>query len=122
MDREQRSSASRRSSGTNAETLVRATTRSHDADHGSTRSPVAEHTSMAIEDSVIAILTDLHHELHPGRHLAGSIAPDASLDSVFALDSLGRAEMIQRLERAFAVTLPDDLMVNAERLHDLVDA
>ncbi|MCH9670470.1 MAG: AMP-binding protein, partial [Gammaproteobacteria bacterium] len=71
---------------------------------------------------MLAILSELHDELHPSRSLSAGVTLTSSLDETFGLDSLGRAQLMQRLERSFNVALPDELMVDAETPADLVSA
>ena len=52
----------------------------------------------AARDRVLALVREVSEELHPGRKLR-RVALDSSLDKDLGLDSLGRAELISRLER-----------------------
>src|SRR6266704_3497719 len=60
-------------------------------------------------------------ELHPARQ-----APPASLDGRlehdYGFDSLGRVELFLRLERRFALSLPQSVMASAETPRDLLRA
>ena len=47
---------------------------------------------------------------------------DSSLGAELGLDSLARAELVGRLERRFAVVLPDRVLVEAESPRDLLRA
>jgi 1-acyl-sn-glycerol-3-phosphate acyltransferase len=60
-------------------------------------------------------------ELHPHR---GTIAVslDSPLERELGFDSLGRVELLQRLERAFNVHLSEQLLVTAETPRDLLRA
>lgn len=53
---------------------------------------------------------ELHHR---------EVRLDASLQRHLGIDSLGRAELFQRIERAFKVSLPDQLLKEAETLADI---
>lgn len=69
---------------------------------------------------VLALVTGVASELHPGRTFEGDL--DSRLDRDFGLDSLGRVEVLQRLERAFQVILADTVLVTAETPRDLLRA
>ena len=47
---------------------------------------------------------------------------DSSLDQDWGFDSLSRAELLLRIERAFATRLPERLLGEAETLRDLIEA
>lgn len=47
---------------------------------------------------------------------------DASLQRNLGIDSFGRAELFQRIEKKFSIQLPDNLMAEAETLNDIVKA
>ena len=70
---------------------------------------------------LLGIASAMLRELRP----AGS-APrpglDDSLERDLGFDSLSRAELVQRIERAFAVRLPEGLAASAQTLRDLLDA
>ncbi len=46
---------------------------------------------------------------------------DASLQRHLGIDSLGRAELFQRIEKKFTVSVPDKLLAEAETLNDIVE-
>lgn len=73
---------------------------------------------------VLATVRALAGEIHPHRHFSASLDLDldSDLDRAFGLDSLGRAELILRLDRAFNVRLPDRLIGEADTPRDLVVA
>ncbi len=75
-----------------------------------------------IAPRVLAVLRDLIHELQP--HRAGRIRVElaSDLDRDLGLDSLARAELLLRLDRAFNVKLPEALIGDAETPEDLVRA
>lgn len=89
-------------------------------DRGSPR-PVADAAREPQGELVMQTLAELAHELHPGvrRRL---LTLDSSLGRDFGLDSLGRVEMLARLERIFQVRLDEDQAIVAETPHDLVKA
>ena len=57
-------------------------------------------------------------ESHPQRQF--SITLDTSLERDLGLDSLGRVELMQRSERTFGVSLPDQVLNTIETPRDLV--
>lgn len=61
-------------------------------------------------------------ELHPQHHFSAELNLDSSLDSDFAFDSLGRVELLLRLEHTFDVALPDSLLSSADTPRDLLRA
>lgn len=70
--------------------------------------------------SVLEIARQLAVELHPHKAREPSITLDSSLERDLGLDSLGRMELLQRLEGAFHVRLPEQLLVSAETPRDLL--
>ena len=74
-----------------------------------------------IRAEVLAVVTRLAEEMHP--HQKGR-APGlrGDLDRDFGLDSLGRVELIHRLEATFNITLPDRLFAEAGTPDDLARA
>jgi acyl carrier protein len=51
-----------------------------------------------------------------------AVTLDSSLEKDLGLDSLGRVELLMRVERAFGVTLPEHLLASAETPRDLLGA
>jgi 1-acyl-sn-glycerol-3-phosphate acyltransferase len=74
------------------------------------------------EEAVIAVVRDLALDLHPDRRQGVSVGIDSHLDRDLGIDSLGRAELIQRLGQRFEVRLPDELIAEAETPRDLANA
>jgi 1-acyl-sn-glycerol-3-phosphate acyltransferase len=72
--------------------------------------------------SVLQIARGLAHELWPARRSVQRAGLDSSLDRDWGFDSLSRAELLLRIERAFATHLPERLLGEAETLSDLVKA
>jgi 1-acyl-sn-glycerol-3-phosphate acyltransferase len=58
-------------------------------------------------------------ELHPHNHGSLRVTLDSMLDRDLAFDSLSRVELLLRLERSFAVSLPEQLLASAETPRDL---
>jgi 1-acyl-sn-glycerol-3-phosphate acyltransferase len=76
----------------------------------------------APEQALVALARDLAHELWPGRSSVDRAVLDSSLDRDWGFDSLSRAELLLRVERAFQTHLPERLLGEAETLRDLAKA
>jgi 1-acyl-sn-glycerol-3-phosphate acyltransferase len=70
---------------------------------------------------LLALVREVTEELHPGRE-PKRVGLDSSLDKDLGLDSLGRAEVVSRLEKAFDVGLPESLVASAGTPRDLLRA
>jgi acyl carrier protein len=68
------------------------------------------------------LVRDLVWELHPHMQRRVAITLDSDLDRDLGLDSLGRAELVLRIDRAFKVHLPDQLLADASTPRDLLQA
>ncbi len=74
------------------------------------------------ESDLIAVVAALVRELHPQRHRYIDIRPSSRIERDLGIDSLGRTELILRIERAFRVRLPAQTIGAAETIQDLVQA
>jgi acyl carrier protein len=78
------------------------------------------------EDSRAALLLHVVRETLSDLNRESAVATRAALDSAFdrdlGLDSLGRVELLLRVERAFGVVLPEDTLQRAETPRDLLAA
>ncbi len=72
--------------------------------------------------TVVLIVRQLSEELHPHDRRARTIGLDTSLDKDLGFDSLGRVELLARIERAFDVTLQEEVFATAETPRDLLRA
>src|SRR3990170_4584170 len=72
--------------------------------------------------ALVAIASGLAHELNPQRQRPDHAGLDSSLERDWGFDSLSRAELLLRVERAFSVRLPEQLLGEAETLEDLLSA
>ena len=81
--------------------------------------PDAARLSTVSEAAVLRIARDLAREIQPGRRAVERAGLDSSLDQDWGFDSLSRAELLLRIERAFATHLPERLLGEAETLRDL---
>ncbi|MBT4710633.1 MAG: acyl carrier protein, partial [Alphaproteobacteria bacterium] len=69
-------------------------------------------------ERLLAVARAVATEQHP--HLAANeVTLDSSIDRDLALDSLGRLELLGRIEVEFDVRLSEDLMSSAETPRDL---
>ena len=71
-----------------------------------------------IELQLLAVVQDFLRELEAERALR-AVTIDASLDRDLGIDSLGKVELLHRIESSFSVHLPESAMVEAESLRDL---
>jgi 1-acyl-sn-glycerol-3-phosphate acyltransferase len=73
-------------------------------------------------DALLVLVQRLALELHPHRQGSVSATLDSALERELGFDSLGRVELLQRLEHTFGVQLPDQLLATAETPRDLLRA
>src|SRR5262245_20956501 len=76
----------------------------------------------ASADALLEVIQTVALELHPHRQSIVSASLDSSLERELGFDSLGRVELLERVERAFGVQLPDQLLATAETPRDLLRA
>jgi 1-acyl-sn-glycerol-3-phosphate acyltransferase len=69
---------------------------------------------------LLSIIDQLVAEVRPGARSNASL--DSALERDLALDSLTRVELLARIESAFGLRLPDDLLGSAETPRDLLAA
>ena len=72
--------------------------------------------------ALVEIAQGLAHELRPRRRTVLRAGLNSSLERDWGFDSLSRAELLLRVERAFSVRLPEQLLGEAETLKDLLSA
>jgi 1-acyl-sn-glycerol-3-phosphate acyltransferase len=70
-------------------------------------------------ETLLQQVRQLALELHPGRGRTLQVTLDSALDRELGFDSLSRVELLQRLEHAFGVSLPEQLLLAAETPRDL---
>ena len=68
------------------------------------------------------VVAAMVRELHPRRGGMIEVSPSSRIERDLGIDSLGRTELILRLERAFRVRLPAHTIAVAETVHDLLEA
>lgn len=71
---------------------------------------------------ILRLVQELVWELHPHMRRTVAVALDSDLDRDLGLDSLGRAELVLRIDRAFKVRLADRLIGEADTPADLLKA
>ncbi|MBU0674349.1 MAG: AMP-binding protein [Proteobacteria bacterium] len=74
------------------------------------------------EPELLLLIERLHREVHPGATHLVEINLDSSFDRDLGLDSLTRVELLARLEKAFRITLRDEIFASAETPRDLLRA
>jgi len=68
---------------------------------------------------LLEVIREVAVELHPHRRDSLDVTLDTSLAVELALDSMGRMELVSRIDHAFGVTLRDEVVVGAETARDL---
>jgi acyl carrier protein len=68
------------------------------------------------------LVRDFVRELHPQRPRADNVALQDTLDRDLGVDSLGRTELLLRIERAFDIRLPPSTISEAQTVGDLLAA
>ena len=71
-------------------------------------------------EALLALVQGVMRELHPHRTDGPPPTLDSQLEAELGFDSLGRVELLLRAERAFGVSLPDQVLNTAETPRDLV--
>ena len=71
---------------------------------------------------LLVVVHGLALELRPHLRRTLAVNLDSDIDTDIGLDSLGRAELLLRLDREFKVRLPDSLIGEARTPRDLLDA
>jgi len=72
------------------------------------------------EETLLQIVRELTVELHPGAGQPLHLTLDSSLDRDLGLNSLARMELLNRLERAFGLSLSEQVLATAESPRDLL--
>src|SRR5262245_35005758 len=88
----------------------------------SSESQAQQRTPAAITQTLLTVVQQLAVELHPHKHNALTVTLDSALERDLGFDSLGRMELLLRLERTFGVQLPEQVLATAEVLRDLITA
>ncbi len=73
-------------------------------------------------ETLLKTVATLAEELHPGQMAGRPVTLDSMLDQELGFDSLGRVELVLRVERAFDVTVPEQTFATMETPRDLLRA
>jgi acyl carrier protein len=78
--------------------------------------------SEAMDAKLLAVITQLSDEIQPGhlRHLPLTL--DTSLDRDLGFDSLTRVELLSRIEQAFDISIPEQVLASVETPRDFLRA
>ncbi len=79
----------------------------------------ADQAAGSSAEAVLEQVRQLALELQPKRGRYLYVTLDSALDRELGFDSLSRVELLLRLERAFGVSLPEQLLAGAETPRDL---
>ncbi|MCK5479631.1 MAG: AMP-binding protein [Gammaproteobacteria bacterium] len=79
-------------------------------------------TAGASGEALLDLVRQLALELHPQRKRTIQVTLDSALDRDLGFDSLSRVELLRRIERVFAVSLPEQVLASAETPRDLLRA
>ncbi|WEX90016.1 AMP-binding protein [Sinorhizobium garamanticum] len=74
------------------------------------------------EGDLIAVVREFVREFQPQRANALGISPASRIERDLGIDSLGRTELVLRIERAFRVRLPTQIVGEADTIGDLINA
>ncbi|WP_291066601.1 AMP-binding protein [Hydrogenophaga sp.] len=86
------------------------------------RSDLPAPSSRLSLEQLHALVAQTLRDLHPGRPDLPPISSASTLDRELGFDSLGRMELLLRIESAAAVALPEETLQNAETVDDLWQA
>src|SRR3974377_100826 len=89
--------------------------------HGAAQLVKATEQTLSERD-LIAVVAELVRKLHPQRFRFIKIGPSSRIERDLGIDSLGRTELILRIERGFSVRFPAQSFSEAENVHDLTRA
>ena len=84
--------------------------------------PVGQAEIGGTSRALIAVITDLVRELHGQGGRALDVSLSSRLDRDLGIDSLGRTELVLRIERVFRLRLPVGVMGEADTVADILSA
>ena len=76
--------------------------------------------TLNIAERLLGLVQALVKELYPGRGVPEVLTLDSSLDKDLGIDSLGRVELLVRLEKTFNLGLPDQAFAAADTPRELL--
>jgi len=88
----------------------------------STQPPAYQSTHDTTTQTLLDIVQQLALEIHPHKHHALTVTLDSALERDLGFDSLGRMELLLRLERTLGVRLSEQVLAGAESPRDLLHA
>ena len=88
----------------------------------STQPPAPQRIQDMTTQTLLDLVQQLALELHPHKHQALTVTLDSALERDLGFDSLGRMELLLRLERTLGVRLSEQVLANAESPRDLLHA
>lgn len=91
-------------------------------DSGRTVQPSVTDNEEARDRALIDLVRAFIRELHPQRAATITVTPASRLDRDLGIDSLGRTELILRIEHSCGVRLPPAVLAEAETVGDLMAA
>jgi fatty-acyl-CoA synthase len=74
----------------------------------------------SLEKKLLSIVQEFIAEFKSER-AQQAVNLNAQLERDLGIDSLARVELFLRIEKAFEVSLPAQLMIEAERLRDIIE-
>ena len=74
----------------------------------------------ALAPRLLATVREVSDELRPQAKLGNALGLDHSLERDFGLDSLGRVELVARIDRDLGLSLSDAALTEAETPRDLL--
>lgn len=89
---------------------------------GITQNKHPDQSSTATVNDLLHLLQKLSKELHPGQPRRHAVKLDSRLDADLGIDSLGRVELLSRIEQHFDIGLPEATITKAESPRDLLRA
>jgi len=75
-----------------------------------------------MDEVLLQVVLTLAAELHPRQPAIRRATVDSALDRDLGFDSLSRVELLMRIEKAFGVSLPEQVFATAETPRDLLRA
>lgn len=81
-----------------------------------------QETTVEDANGILKLVIDLSREIHPDRYHQQKVTLDSRLDRDLGIDSLGRVELLARIENQYGISLPETAFAGAETPRDLLRA